>query len=170
MSNSTQTPEAPSSNATQHRERPAGWLIAVGLAVVLLLILVVNQWRGEQSSEVGSGAAETDKLLQSDHALGVTLAAEGGAMDLRPIIVVHRPRMTVLEAMQLASRADSSWAFAYDGRDELVFITRLAGQTNQGEAGLNWQYDVNGQRAELGAAQQPVEPGDRVLWKFAAYE
>lgn len=166
MSNSTQTADSPLSNSTSNTNR----LLVAALVAILLLVVAANHWAGRADTQVGGDGIGDSTLLEANPAMGVTIEIEGGATAMQPITVRHRPLMTVLDTLKLASQASSAWEFTYQGQGELFMLTQIAGQTNQGEAGLNWQYDVNGRRAELGIGQQRVEPGDRVLWKFAPSE
>lgn len=161
------TPDPPLAESNQKSLQ--GWQLAACLLGVLLVVIGINYAAGRRTTSVGSEATPTDGALATDAATGVTLVREE-ARDTATIIVVHRRDMTVLDAMTLAASADANWQFSYQGSGAAAFLTELGGRNNQGAAGLNWQYEVNGQRADVSFGICPLEPGDRVLWKFAPYE
>lgn len=84
--------------------------------------------------------------------------------------VPWRADMTVAEATSAAGSIDARWPSRWRGEGAMAFLESLAGDENQGAEGLNWQFEVNGQYATRGAGAVTLEPGDRVLWKLAAYE
>ena len=78
--------------------------------------------------------------------------------------------MTVLAAMQAASKDQQGFKFATvgDRTGKSAFIDHIEGVKNEGAGAeaKNWTYELNGQRAQLGAGSQKLKDGDVVLWKF----
>jgi len=52
------------------------------------------------------------------------------------------------------------------GSGESAFLTTIDGIENQGDAGHNWTYSVNGKHADRSFEIYKLEPGDQVLWTF----
>ena len=81
-----------------------------------------------------------------------------------------RAGMTVEILMQEASHWKPGISYSQRGTGEMGFLTSIDGLKNQGIGGRNWSYEVNGEFAEISFCLHPLEPGDRLLWKFAGEE
>ena len=78
--------------------------------------------------------------------------------------------MTVAALLQEAVSYRPGIVFSQQGEAESGFLTSLDGLYNQGAGGPNWRYEVNGEYSDVSFCLQPLAPGDRVLWRFAAKE
>lgn len=54
--------------------------------------------------------------------------------------------------------------------DEDGFITSIEGYEQDPDAGLYWLFDVNGEMAEVGAAELELKADDIVDWSLAPFE
>ena len=84
---------------------------------------------------------------------------------------LHRPLvadMTVLELME-AARSDGQLEFVATGTGVAAFVVSIDGVTNQGGAGKNWIFYVNGLESNQGCGSVVVNPGDVIRWKFGEY-
>jgi hypothetical protein len=144
-------------------ENPKGLYLVAALIAVLGVVLAVNYWGAPTRIEVSTTGGQSSPV---DPLLGVTFEAA----DLPTVAVSHAAGMTVLDAMRAVEQADHAWKFAYKGTGVSTFLVSIADQENEGAAGRNWQYEINGQHAQRGIGTQTLEPGDQVLWKFATYE
>lgn len=50
------------------------------------------------------------------------------------------------------------------------FISAINGHEQDEEAGKYWLFDLNGEMAEVGAAELELSDGDLVEWKLEAFE
>lgn len=162
MTQVSQTPEI-------NTPRAASGRFALLLLALLLGVVGWNFWPAfKQPPAVKFPAAVTD-----DAARAVVLKMEQGGDRAAPLLLLHHPGMTVLDAMASAARIDSRWRFEHVGQGEGAFLTALGGVANEGAGqggSRNWQYEVNNQRATVSFGAYELAAGDRVLWKFAPYE
>jgi hypothetical protein len=147
----------------------SGRKLVAALVGVLLLVVALNYVAREPTVEVGRPDGEPAAKLVDDPALGVTIAHEVDDHRTEIIMAVDE-ELTVLNAMQLAASSDPAWQMTYEGSGAAAFLTQLGPQQNEGATGKNWQYEVNGQRADDSFGTHRVKRGDRVLWKFAPSE
>jgi hypothetical protein len=54
------------------------------------------------------------------------------------------------------------------GSGQAAFLKAINGVANEGADGRNWTYAVNGKPADRSFAVYELQPGDEVLWTFAA--
>lgn len=153
-----------SADPTSATNRPAN--LALALAIVLGVVLLVNWLGRSEVTRVQGGGQNT----ATDAKLGVTMTTGEGDLGLPTLVVPYNAGETVLDALQKAAERDGSWRFAYEGSGAKAFLIELGGRANEQGDGRYWQYEVNGQHAAVGIGAQRLEPGDRVLWKFAPYE
>lgn len=76
--------------------------------------------------------------------------------------------MTVLDAMEIASRHRRGITWDRRGRGATAFLTRIDDVQNEGN-GRNWIFHVNGKLADCGLGVHPLASGDTILWTFAEY-
>lgn len=83
-----------------------------------------------------------------------------------------REGMTVLDALDAASRRARGVRFASKGTGDMAMVTAVDGVANEGGGGLgrNWIYWVNGALAEKSCGVYEIRPEDVILWKFGKYE
>lgn len=155
----------PASEGDSEAPPASRWHAPLVLAVVLIAIVVSQTFL---SREAPPERAEQDSQ-QAATGKNVVLMIEGGEADDEQTVLnsAWRRGMTVLDALEGAldkGKVDRS------GEGEQAFVHAIAGQTNEGADGRNWQYYVNGERGRVSAGAKIIEPNDRVLWKFAPYE
>jgi hypothetical protein len=80
-----------------------------------------------------------------------------------------RPKMTVLDALQLAHRHARGIRLEFRGKAATALVTQIDDLTNQGGRGRNWIYRVNNKPGNRSCGIHPLEAGDTVLWKFETY-
>ncbi len=152
-------------DATPESGKP--WLLPALLAGVLVLIVVLRLGFGLSSPEERPGGQSAGPA--SDPAATVSLVIDygDGRREEYPA-VPWQDGLTVDLAMGLARQgAGEPLQFRYTGSGETGFLTSIGGVENEGVGGRNWQYEVNGERAQVGFCVQPLEPGDGVLWTLA---
>ena len=131
----------------------------VFLGVVLLGILVVGQLMvptepGDPNNrEPRPGAATVTQVIDTGNGPGDSVARE------------WRDGMTVLDLLRA-----SGARFEVQGSGREAFVTEIEGVANGGRGGAGWQYSVNDVLGEVSAGVEPLESGDRVLWKHGPYE
>jgi hypothetical protein len=153
-------------------EQNANRGLLVGLLLLVLLgVISLNHWFGHQegSAEPNDERPETGEQAV-DPANAVILATEIEGSGRSSVSLTHQTEMTLLDLMQRAAEHSDDWRFHFQGRGAGAFLTQLAGLENEGAGGRNWQYEVNGKRAEMSFGACPLSRGDRVLWKFGPYE
>jgi hypothetical protein len=78
------------------------------------------------------------------------------------IDVAWHDHMTVADAL----RGTKELSILEKGAGEGAFLTTIDDLANEGTAGKNWTYEVNGKTADRSFAAYELRPGDRVLWTF----
>lgn len=82
-----------------------------------------------------------------------------------------REGMTVLDALDAASRRARGVRYSSKGSGDMAMVTAVDGVANEGGGeGRNWIYRVNGALAEKSCGVYEVRPDDVILWKFGKYE
>jgi hypothetical protein len=86
--------------------------------------------------------------------------------------VPWREHMTVLDAMNHAKKHPRGVTFEHRGRGETAFLTQIDELRNEGggAGNRNWQFWVNGQRAQQGFGALELKQNDAVEWRFATFE
>jgi hypothetical protein len=74
--------------------------------------------------------------------------------------------MTVADLLHSEPRV----SLAAQGSGASAFLTQLGGVANEGAAGRNWVYSVNGRPADRSFAVYELQANDHVLWTFARGE
>jgi hypothetical protein len=83
-----------------------------------------------------------------------------------------RDAMTVLDALESASRRQRGIIYSHSGSGERAMVTAIDGLANEGGggAGRNWIYRVNGELADKSCGVYEIRPDDVILWKFGTYD
>jgi hypothetical protein len=82
------------------------------------------------------------------------------------INIEHREKLTVLGALQAASKHPRGIKFKHQGEEEFAFVTAIDGLENEGRAAKNWTYSVNAKKADRSCGICDLAPGDSVVWRF----
>ncbi len=149
-----------------------GWIFPALLLVVLAVVFGAGQFGPGDTHLTGTTEATTQWLpteVPQGKCVGLTIDFGNGVkkqFDALP----WRQGMTVELLMQEASRWQPGIFYSQLGEGETGFIESIDGLKNQGFSGRNWKYEVNGKYAETSFCLHPLEPGDRLLWKFAGEE
>lgn len=147
------------------------WKLLVLFALVLAAIVAYRVLGTGETQVGGLGTSTNDTTLPSRTGETVSLTfrfGEGDDRKLEPI--AWHQGMTVDDLMTAASRVPGGIRYAMRGVGEMAFLTRIDNIANEGATGRNWTYTVNGERADKSFAVYRLEPGDHVLWTFAAGE
>lgn len=159
-------PSTPDQQSPIEGNAPHLWRLPVALAVVLLVVLGLRSYYADLGQTVQS--LSTEKMPSTAaHSVEVVLQEADAAQSYQ---VGWTPGMNALEATQQLAKQDASLQLRIRGSGELILVTAIGKRENEGLTGLNWQYEVNGEYQNRGAAACPLSPGDRVLWKYAPYE
>ena len=83
-----------------------------------------------------------------------------------------RKGLTVADALHAAAAHKRGVPIRTKGSGATTLVVEVGNLKNEGGAAdaRNWLYWVNDQSADVGAGARELQPGDRVLWKFAKYE
>jgi hypothetical protein len=77
--------------------------------------------------------------------------------------------MTVLDALEFASRHPRGVKFKYTGAEATAFVTEIDDLKNEGGAKRNWTYRVNDKLGARSCGVAELKESDRVLWRFGKY-
>jgi hypothetical protein len=80
----------------------------------------------------------------------------------------HRADMTVLDALNDASRHPRGVKIEVIGKGETAFVQKIDDLANQGggKSSRNWQFSINGKPGTRGCGVAKLESGDIVAWEF----
>lgn len=150
-------PEHPDADAPAPK-----WRAVLVLAVVLIAVAV-------SQTILRRSPPPADGKQPSVGAATIRFEGLDGPAWAGPIAVDLAPGATVLSATR-AVRADAASPLAVEvqGSGANAFVLAIGGKPNEGAGGRNWLYSLNEEPGAVGAGAQPLEPGDRVLWKFTA--
>ncbi len=114
-------------------------------------------------------------LLQADEppAKTVRLVIDyGDGVEKHFTRIAWKPKMTVLDAVELASRVKHGIKVKYRGRGETAFLMKIDDLQNEGGSrdSRSWLFSVNGKPAMKSFGIYGLEQGDRIVWKFGPYE
>jgi hypothetical protein len=104
-------------------------------------------------------AADRDKpiRLTIDYGDGVQKVFTG---------IEHREKLTVLGALEAASKHPRGIKFTHQGEEEFAFVSAIDGLENEGRAAKNWTYSVNDKKADRSCGAWELLPGDSIVWRF----
>ena len=137
------------------------------LPLLLSLVLAAIVWsRGRAlHNEEGDNKNQPDSTAAATPAEKVSLTVDFGDGRRKNFdAIAWRDGMTVADMFNRGLDV----ATTQKGSGESAFITTIDGRANEGTAGRNWIYSVNGKIAECSCAIYRLQPGDRVLWEFGA--
>jgi len=154
-------PEQPSTGGEPSAS--GGWAFPALLAVVLLVAVAVAQLRPKSKPQWSPAPQPQGETV------ALTIDFGNGARQLFEALP-WREGLTVEKLMQEAAAYRPGIHFTQQGTGEAGFLQSIEGLKNREGSGGNWTYEVNGRYAKTGFCLQKLEPGDRVLWKFAGRE
>ena len=149
-----------------------GWVFPALLVVVLAGVAVIARLGTTDTRSTILEAAPTE-WSPTARPLGETVALTidfGNGAKLQFESLPWQKGMTVEKLLQAAVLYRPGIRFTQLGEGETGFLQSIEGLKNQGTIGRNWMYEVNGQTVAMSFCLQKLEPGDRVLWKFAGQE
>ncbi len=132
----------------QHRPLTVHRRVAAGITLVTILLALVPALADEAAKPI---------RLTIDYGDGVQKVFTD---------IEHREKLTVLGALQAASKHSRGIKFAYQGEDEFAFVTAIDGLENEGRGAKNWTYSVGGKKADRSCGICELAPGDAVVWRF----
>jgi Domain of unknown function (DUF4430) len=155
------------SAAGQPPLRSRRWRLPMMLALLLLVILLFRSTALQQNSSTNHGESAADDATAAATGKTVTLAIEFADGTLQHDYLPWREGMTVENLLAAAARLPKGIQFAQQGSGESALLTEINGTANEGGAGRNWTYSVNGQEADRSFAIYQLQPNDHVLWTFS---
>jgi len=142
------------------------WRLPLVLAVVFAAIVA---FRGGVRDENSPDPAPSAAAMENQTGQAVSIAIDFGNGTISEFMdLAWSEGMTVADALEAVGKGASGVTFAQRGTGEMAFLTEVGGMRNEGAGGRNWTYTVNGTRADRSFAVYELQPGDRVLWTFAA--
>ncbi len=122
-------------------------VLAVKLIPTLLIAVLISQPAGAFAGEFSHEIAATDLSLQLDFGNGTVL-------DFHDVEGTN-----VLNVTESVTEVEVVWY------GDLVFVTSIAGTSNNESAGLWWQYWVNDELGPVAANKYQVQDGDAISWR-----
>jgi hypothetical protein len=109
---------------------------------------------------------------QAEPAKNVSLVVDYGDGVAKHFRFAWKEDMTVQDAIDLAQANPHGLKYRSTGSGATAFLTQIDDVRNEGAGAdkKNWQFWINGQRAERGFGVFKLARGDKVLWKFAVFE
>jgi hypothetical protein len=145
----------------------ARWRLPLLLALLLVAMVVARSMGLRQSTAIiHSPAANPPAAAPNGKTVTLVIRTADGIE--RHDFVAWREGMTVEDLLTAASRLAKGVQFAQQGSAASALLTEMNGTANEGGDGRNWTYSVNGQEADRSFAVYQLQPGDHVLWTFAA--
>ena len=157
---------------TQDKKSGGGWVFPVLLLVVLAVVFGVGKLGLKDPHLTGTTETPVGWLpseVTQDASVGLTVDFGNGVKKQFDALPWHEG-MTVESLMQEAKDWKPGIFYSQLGEGETGFLESIDGLKNEGLSGRNWKYEVNEKYAEIGFCLHPLEPGDRLLWKFAGQE
>jgi hypothetical protein len=112
----------------------------------------------------------TASAAQESQAKTVRLIVDyGDGVEKHFAAIPWKPAMTVLDALELASRHPRGVKFKYTGAEATAFVTEIDELKNEGGGKRNWTYRVNDKLGERSSGVVELKDSDRVLWRFGKY-
>ncbi|MCA9231805.1 MAG: DUF4430 domain-containing protein [Planctomycetales bacterium] len=154
------------------KQAGGGWLFPALLAVVLVVAAGIAKVSRVDTQIDGTDAAQsgwTPSPMPEGKTVGLIVDFGNGALKQYEALP-WQEGMTAETQMQEAARYRPGLNFSQQGTGETGLLRSIDGLENQGVDGQNWQYQVNGVMAKTSFCLRKLEPGDRVLWRFAGQE
>lgn len=120
---------------------------------------------------VGCGETATVDTTESTESIATTTDSELAVVDISVTVdgEVIADGAQEVEVEEGALLLDVMKEY-YEIEEADGFVSAINGHEQDTEAGKYWLYDVNGEMAEVGAAELELADGDLVEWKLEAFE
>ena len=137
------------------------------IQVAISLLPVILCWHMVGNAQLAS--AQKDSQLS--HPATVVLTIDfGDGMQKRYPKVPWKRGMTVLHALEWASRHPRGIKFDGRGRGATKLVSRIDDLKNGSVADKNWIFRVNGKLGDRSCGVLTVKAKDSILWKFEPYQ
>ncbi len=159
-------------NSKSCQSTSGGWMFPALLVVVLVVAVGFAKFGPASTGTPTSSSPPVEwspTAQPQGETVGLTIDFGNGSKQLFEALP-WREGLTVEDLMREAVRYRPGIHFSQHGKGETGFLQSIEGLKNQGTSGRNWMYEVNDRFAEMSFCLQKLEPGDRVLWKFAGQE
>jgi hypothetical protein len=145
----------------------SGWLFPLFLTLVLVAMWgIARQIPQQQPARPTEPAtAETWMPAPEGETVGLTIDF-GNGVQKRFTALPWQPEMTVADLLSAARQFPPGIRFTQQGEGERGLLVALEGLANEGVAGRNWIYQVDGQHAHSSFCLEKIEPGMHILWTF----
>lgn len=176
MSSSNSTSEQTSSDSDASAEASPSrspWLLPLLLALVLVGVISGRTLLTGSSGPAASGNAATVTWTPSPQPTGETVALTidyGNGATLSYAALPWQEGLTVLGLMESAAEFRPGIRFVVRGSGPMAKVGQINSLADEQAGGRNWTFYVNDAWANRSAGVYELQPGDRVLWKFAEYE
>ncbi|MEM7783797.1 MAG: DUF4430 domain-containing protein [Planctomycetota bacterium] len=120
--------------------------------------------RSEQIA-VDDQVGQPESNIENEVLLSVVQPGQTNPYDISMPLLAESTVFSVMEK----ARENEKFDFESSGTGELVFIHSIAGIPNSGRDGNNWIYWVNGELGDRSCGVYPIQPGDRIEWRFEKY-
>ncbi len=161
------TDATPQKERAPQTGRGGGWLFAVLLLALLLVLAGFAKWRTNPPAVAPPhfkvGWSPTP--LPQGKSVSLTIDFGNGASK-EYAALPWQEQMTVAEALTVARDFRPGIHFTQVGEGESGFLSSLDGLANEGAEGRNWLYQVDDQHAHVSYCVRKIEPGAHVLWTF----
>ncbi len=136
------------------------WKAPIVLGVVMFAVAVSNTLLRRDPSPKPPPAGQRTKIT-------ILVGPHDYARDADDYQVDWRQGLTVFAALETAVGGEQ---VDRTGQGVNTFVNSINQLENEGPGGRNWQYYINGERGQVSAGVETVQPGDRILWELAPYE
>jgi hypothetical protein len=147
-------------SANRAAPRKSTWRLPLLLAAVLAAIVA---WRLYEMRPPQHVAHKQAANASGPTTKQVTLTVDFGKGEPKELFSAPwREGMTVADLLS----SIHGLSIVQRGSGEGAFLSEINGTSNQGGAGSNWMFSVNGEDSDRSFAVYELHPDDRVLWTF----
>ncbi|XJS10564.1 DUF4430 domain-containing protein [Aerococcaceae bacterium WGS1372] len=127
----------------------------------ILLLAACGQTTEKVAESTVTETVETAESTENQEVvINVTVSVDGEVIEDGEQDIEVEDGQNLLELMEANFDVEQT-----DG-----FISSINGYEQDDESGKYWLYDVNGEMAEVGAADLKLSDGDQIEWKLEAFE
>lgn len=135
------------------------------LLVLVFAFCILTSEVGHAQDAAKKPSAEASSKVSKTVALTIEFP---GDVELHYKAIAFTDDMTVFDLISAAAKHSFPLRFKHTGSGEFAFLTEIDGVKNEGAAGKNWTYKVDGQRAKVGMGSMKLKEGNHVLWIFGS--